>query len=130
MPTGTITTSEKLGTVMKLRKPKRYRLEAPAHFSWEGMNGMLLEAEGATRDISLRGIFILADLAPQPEAYVEVDVYLPSVTGSPKAVHLHGEGKVLRVEKRTGVVQGFAADVVFQTDTSDGETILNPRKVQ
>src|SRR5271167_4431287 len=115
MPTGTITTPEKLGAVMELRKAKRYRLEGPAHFSWEGLNGMLQEAEGATRDISLRGIFIFADLAPQPEAYVEVDVYLPSVTGSPKAVHLHGEGKVLRIEERRGAVQGFAADVVFQT---------------
>jgi hypothetical protein len=130
MPTGTITTPKRLGAVMELRKAKRYQLEAPAHFVWEGLNGMLQEAEGATRDISLRGIFIFADLTPQPESYVEVDVYLPSVTGSPRAVLLHGEGKVLRLEERSGAVQGFAAEVVFQTGTSDGETVLNSWRVQ
>ena len=43
-------------------------------------------------------------------------------------MQLHGEGKVLRVEGREGAPTGFAAEVLFQTESSGGPTILSGAK--
>jgi hypothetical protein len=102
---------------MDLRKAKRYPLRAPVSFWWERADGILQEGRGATLDISSLGVFIVAALSPPPGVHLELDVYLPSLSGAPKSVQLHGEGKVMRASRK-GSESGFAAEVVFQTQSS------------
>lgn len=118
----TLRAKELAGVDRERRKAKRYPLRVPVTFWWERGSGILQEAQGTTLDISHRGVFVLCDLAPLVGVHVELEVYLPSASGEPKSVRLHGEGKVVRV-MRKGPESGFAAEVVLQTETSGGSPI-------
>jgi len=104
---------------MDLRKAKRYSLSAPVSFWWERADRTLQEGQGTTFDISSQGVFIVATLVPPVGVHLEIEVYLPSAGGAPKSVQLHGEGKVVRASKK-GPESGFAAEVMFQTESSGG----------
>ncbi len=66
---------------MEMRKNIRYRLDAPAVFSWEGARRRRFQGEGVTRDISIQGAFIMSATMPPPDCPVQVDLLLPSLTG-------------------------------------------------
>ena len=117
-------------TVTDLRKANRYQLNAPVLFSCKRSHGKLHEAEGVTRDVSAKGIFVLGAEAPEVGAYIELDAFLPAVRGRGKTVKLHAEGRVLRVEELAGAGMGFAAEVLFQPEPQSGDTILSPTKIQ
>jgi len=119
-----------MGAPMELRKATRYRLNAPAFYWWESADGTLQEAQGITRDISDRGVFILAKQLPPPGVRVEVDVHLPAVSTAARSAQLHGEGIVLRTCEAEAKESGFAAAVVFHAECSDAATVLGSRKVQ
>ena len=85
---------------------------------------MLQEAQGRIRDISSRGVFILAEVLPSPGAHLELNVYLPSLSGTPRSVQLSGEGTVLRVARGEVGQSGFAAEVIFHAESSDSATVL------
>ena len=114
---------------MEQRKSRRYRLLAPASFSWERPDGLLQEGKGTIRDISDRGVFITGEVVPLPGAHLDVEVYLPSLEVNSGAVQLHGEGTVVRVEREGESTKGFAATVAFQTEATSGPTVVNPRKL-
>ena len=114
----------------ELRKAKRYQLSAPVLFLWERSDGKLQESEGVTRDISMRGIFVLTARVPEVGAYIELDAYLPAANGREKTVKLHGEGRVLRVEAQGARRMGFTAEVFFQPEPQSEETVLGPTKIQ
>lgn len=118
------------GVAVDLRKSRRYRLLAPASFLWERPDGLLQEGKGMIRDISDRGVFVTGDLVPPLGAHLEVDVQLPSLDAGSGAVHLHGEGTVMRVDREAEGIKGFAAAVAFQTEAASGPTVVNPRKLQ
>jgi hypothetical protein len=109
---------------MELRKTRRYRLSAPAFYCWERADGTLQEAQGTTCDISSRGVFVLTDALPPAGAHLELNVHLPSLSGTPSTVQLTGEGTVLRVARAGAGQSGFAADVTFHTESSDSPTVL------
>lgn len=109
---------------MELRKTKRYRLSAPAFYCWERADGILQEAQGMTRDMSSRGVFILAESLPPPGAHLELKVYLPSLSGARRSVQLNGEGTVLRAGRAEVGQSGFAAEVILHTESSDSPTVL------
>ena len=115
---------------MELRKSTRYAVSAPAFYWWERADGTLQEGQGNTLNISDRGVFILAKELPPVGKCVELDVYLPAVTGTARAAQLHGEGTVVRTNGRGAKESGFAAAVVFQTESSDAATVLGSRRVQ
>jgi len=115
---------------MELRKSRRYHLTAPAFCWFKRSDGTLQEAQGTTRDISDRGVFVVAELLPFPGAHVELDVYLPSAGLTPRSVQLHGEGIVLRVGEVGTSQSGFAAEVLFQTESYDAATVLGPKGIQ
>ena len=119
-----ITTTPPVGTHMERRKTKRYRLSAPAFYCWERADGILQEAQGRVRDISSRGVFILAEALPSPGAHLELNVYLPSLGGTPRSVQLSGEGTVLRAGRSEVGQSGFAAEVIFHAESSDSATVL------
>jgi hypothetical protein len=87
------------GAPMELRREVRYRLDAPATFSWESANRKRLHGEGITRDISVFGTFILTPTCPPVDVPVQVEVVLPSLTGLKPAIRISGVARVLRVER-------------------------------
>ena len=114
---------------MDLRKAKRYPLSAPVSFWWERADGILQEGRGTTLDISSLGVFILATPSPPAGVHVEVEVSLRAASGAPKSVQLHGEGKVVRAGRK-GQEPGFAAEVVFQAQSSGGSFFGNGGVIQ
>jgi hypothetical protein len=119
-----------MGAPMELRKATRYRLNAPVFYWWESADGTLQEAQGITRDISDRGVFVVAKQLPPAGVRVEVDVHLPAVSRAARSAQLHGEGAVLRICEPEAKESGFAAAVVFHAESSDAATVLGSRKVQ
>jgi hypothetical protein len=98
------------GVPMEMRKDLRYRLDAPAVFSWEGARHRRLQGEGITRDISVQGAFILTATMPPPECAVQVDLLLPSLTGLMTTMRITGKARVIRVEHPSTEtwIHGFA----------------------
>jgi len=90
----------------------------------------LQEAQGITRDISDRSVFILAKQLPPAGARVEVDVHLPAVSTAARSAQLLGEGTVLRTCEGEAKESGFAAAVLFHAESSDAATVLGSRRVQ
>jgi hypothetical protein len=95
---------------MEMRKDIRYRLDAPAVFSWQGGCRGRFHGEGITRDISVQGAFILSATLPPPDCPIQVDLMLPSLTGMSAAMRITGRARVTRVEDSAGGswVRGFA----------------------
>jgi len=85
-----------------MRKEIRYRLEAPAIFSWENFQNKLLKGEGLTRDISLVGAFVLTPTCPPNQTLIRVEVALPSLTGILADIRILGTARVVRIEHRFG----------------------------
>ena len=115
---------------MERRNSRRYRISAPAFCWWQHSDGELQVTRGTTVDISHRGTFIVSKSLPSPGAHVELYVYLPSVGLPPRFARLHGEGTVLRVSRAGAGQSGFAADVTFQTESSDASIISGPKRIQ
>ena len=115
---------------MELRRATRYPVSAPVSYSWESSDGTLREAQGITHDICDRGVFILARDVPPLGKCVELDVHLPAVAETGRAVVLHGEGTVVRTIPRGAKQSGFAAAVVFRTESSEAGAVLGSRRIQ
>ena len=95
---------------MEMRKDIRFRLDAPAVFSWEGARHKRFQGEGVTRDISVQGAFILTETMPPPDCPVQVDLLLPSLTGVMTTMRMTGKTRIIRVERpfTETVIRGFA----------------------
>jgi len=79
---------------MDMRKEIRYRLDAPAIFTWENFQNKRLQGEGITRDISLLGAFILTPTCPPNLTSIQVELALPSMTGISADIRILGEARV------------------------------------
>jgi hypothetical protein len=95
---------------MEMRKEIRYRLDAPAVFSWEGARHRRFQGEGITRDISVQGAFIMTASMPPPDCPVQVDLLLPSLTGTQGTMRITGKARVIRLEHPSSDtwIHGFA----------------------
>ena len=95
---------------MEMRTEIRYRLDAPAVFSWMGANRKRFQGEGITRDISVQGAFILTATMPPPDCTVQVDLLLPSLAGMKSMMRITGKARVVRVEHPSSDtwIHGFA----------------------
>lgn len=117
---------------MEMRNDIRYRLDAPAVFSWEGAHHRRFRGEGITRDISVQGAFILSATLPPPNCPIQVDLLLPSLTGMNATVRISGKARVVRVEHPAGHswIHGFAVvtDDLHQWGlmTLQGESDFHP----
>lgn len=93
---------------MEKRAAIRYRLYAPATFSWESAQHKRMHGEGVTRDISLASAFVFTRTCPPVEAAIELDVFLSPTLGNPrKTVQIKTEATVIRVEHNSEA-EGFA----------------------
>jgi hypothetical protein len=95
---------------MDMRREIRYRLDAPAVFSWEGMSRRRFQGEGVTRDVSVQGAFILTTTIPPPDVPIQVDLLLPSLTGMSSMMRITGRARVIRIDQRpsNAWIRGFA----------------------
>lgn len=95
---------------MEMRKELRFRLEAPAMFFWEGANQRRFQGEGITRDISLQGAFILTATSPPAECSVQLDLFLPPISGMKASLRITGRVRVVRVDhpREERGMDGFA----------------------
>jgi hypothetical protein len=87
---------------MDMRKEIRYRLEAPAIFSWENFQNKRLRGEGLTRDISILGAFIVTPTCPPNLTVIRVEVVLPSLEGMQTGIRILGRAQVVRIVHRSG----------------------------
>ena len=83
---------------MELRHALRYQLAAAVVFRWENSAGGQLQAEGITRDISVKGAFILTVNSPPAGIMLSVEIFLPRFDCSGRALRIVSEGRVIRVE--------------------------------
>ena len=95
---------------MEMRNEIRYRLDAPAVFSWQGAHHRRFQGEGITRDISVQGAFILTATMPPSDCPVQVDLLLPSLTGMKGMMRITGKARVIRLEHPSSDtwIHGFA----------------------
>src|SRR5258708_35932456 len=83
------------GAPMELRRELRYRLDAPAFFSWESEGHKRPQAEGITPDISVFGAFIVTATCPPVDIPIPVEGVLPSLTGLKAVVRVSGAARRL-----------------------------------
>ena len=91
------------------RKHVRYPLRLPVFFSWK-KRGSVVPCEGVTRDISLRGAYVLSAFCPPVATVIEMEILLPR---SLRAANLLivGNVRIQRVERasRKKLGTGFSA---------------------
>lgn len=90
------------------RRSKRYSVTAPVVVTWKGRNGRRKTAQGMTRDICLKGLFVATDTCPPVSSVVRCEVLLPELEGSQAPVArfvLQAVGRVVRTERDK--VEGF-----------------------
>ena len=98
MDSKSINFARSMDVPMEMRREIRYRLDAPALFTWESGHHECLQGEGITRDISVFGAFILTPTCPPVDVPIQVEVVLPSLTGLKPVIRFNGTARVLRVD--------------------------------
>ena len=87
-----------LNMAMEMRRESRYRMDAPALFFWESAHHSRFQGRGSTRDVSVHSAFILTATCPPVETSVQVELVLPTLTGTKTYICIRGEAQVIRVE--------------------------------
>lgn len=84
------------------RTARRFNLDIPVIFCWGGDDGQArCEGAGFCRDISTRGVFVIAfSIAPPVDCKLDLMVLLPPLTPRGAAIRLCARGTVARVERR------------------------------
>jgi hypothetical protein len=98
-------------TETERRKARRFALELPVVFRWVNNGQTACEATGVCRDISPRGVFVIACSAtPALSCRLDLVVLLPPFNPRAPALRLHSCGSVVRVEVMgEGVGVGIAS---------------------
>ena len=114
---------------MERRRHERYFTAAALSFLWKDRAGVPRRVRGVLRDMSVGGVFVLADDVPPVETDVEIEVFLRSVLLHSRLV-ICGRGQVVRVEtgpkspEGTTKSTGFAAAIEkFTMRNEEGEVL-------
>ena len=91
--------------VTERRNAQRYQLEPMATIRWVGTDGILHEAYGTVRDLSLCGVYVKTRAALRLSEIVALEMTPPDLP--PYGPEMHFEGKVVRADKRLGQ-RGYA----------------------
>ena len=84
--------------IRERRGSKRFRLRLAVVFSWRDTQGIVQSGEGASRNISSRGIYVRTKLAPPVGTAVEMNVFLPQPAYDIRAAEIHAKGQVTRID--------------------------------
>ncbi len=79
------------------RTHRRYGLSAQVRFTWELAGGTVFPATGISRDLSAKGLFVMAEHLPPVGSAVRFVVDLSTVSWP--AVKVRAKGQVTRVER-------------------------------
>ena len=100
--------------VRELRAVQRFAVNLPVQMSWRGADRPDETVRGCTKDISTRGMFVLAPSGPRQGELLEFEIDMALDELSP-LMQVQGEGRVVRVECPAPASQftGFAVHNVW-----------------
>jgi hypothetical protein len=96
--------------MVERRKHNRYRLGVPVIFAWRDTRQVQHEGLGLTRDVSIRGAFVLTTSPPALKAKIKLKAFFPPLGRGAVPMRIRGEGRAVRVEaiKHHNAPGGFA----------------------
>ncbi len=100
------------GNVDRRRSP-RFRLRLPVLTQWTDDEGHVRYGGGFSRDIGIRGVFVLSSEPPSSSTMISVTVVLPNLRVDLQDLHLRCVGSLVRVEK-DAAVGGYAIECDFR----------------
>ena len=89
-------------------------MRIPVLAQWNDQAGDIRDVSGISRDVSVRGVFVVSSVQPPERAQVMIEVIVPSLTQGAKETHLSSEGIVVRVEESADIL-GYAVQCDFRT---------------
>jgi hypothetical protein len=91
----------KSSVIRELRAVQRYSINLPVCVTWHSAGVPPSSLNGFTRDISTRGMFVLADAEPAAGALLEFEIDLALDEVTPLVV-VQGKGRVVRTQRASG----------------------------
>jgi PilZ domain-containing protein len=112
------------------RKHVRYEVRVPVFFSWKRRGGAVFRSEGITRDISLRGAYVLSAICPPVDTFIEMEILLPRPLPAPNLL-IVGKVRIQRVEssltkKRDRGFSAVGSGFVVRTSLRCRPAIVRP----
>ena len=88
----------------------RFPVEAHAEFWWWDDKGIYRKTAGRSRDVSVRGAFVVTAVCPPVGARIGLTVSIPESPDASDALRIELAGRVLRVEQDATALKdcGFA----------------------
>jgi hypothetical protein len=122
---------------LKKREPREFRaverfaVRLPVFLNWRGAEEQECRAEGFTRDISTRGMFVVTNNVPPEGRVLQFEIDLAFDEGAP-LTQVEGQGRVVRVERASSnsVAIGLAvSNIWFKLRApQDGQALIPPKK--
>lgn len=97
----------KRSTIRELRAVQRYSVSLPVCVTWRAPGASHPPINAVTRDISTRGMFVIADAAPAQGDLLEFEIDMALDEETPLVV-VQGAGRVVRTERPSDEPGGFA----------------------
>jgi len=113
--------SATVGRSPDCRRAVRYTAEAEVEFTWSDIRGVQ-SGLGWTRDISPKGVYVVAPSCPPRGARVTMDIHFAFPAEPSRAFSLQGEGRTQRVDSaRKGRSGGFSVAYERMTICTGGK---------
>jgi hypothetical protein len=102
----------KSSIVREMRSVPRYSVNLPVCVTWRPPGDAQPPLNAITRDISTRGMYVVADAAPAHGDLLEFEIDMALDEATP-LVLVRGEGRVVRAERDAEQPSGFAVENVW-----------------
>jgi hypothetical protein len=112
--------------VRELRTAPRYSVSLPVCITWRSPGNPQRSLNAVTRDISTRGMFVVAEAAPPEGDLLEFEIDMALEQEAP-LVLVRGEGRVVRTVRVAQQPSGFAVENVWfrLCDPERGDALPN-----
>lgn len=105
--------------IKEMRRARRYQLSEVVAFSCSQPDGTVSRMTGITQNIGMNGICFITAAVIEIGARIKLDLFLRSISRLTRAIQLHAEGIVRRVEPLASNENRIAAEIVFQEDPDE-----------
>jgi PilZ domain len=114
----------KSSIIRELRAVQRYSVSLPVYVTWRAQGASSPSLNALTRDISTRGMFVVADAEPAAGDLLEFEIDMALDRETPLVV-VRGAGRVVRAERSSERAAGFAVhNLWFQLrEPEEGEAL-------